>query len=237
MVALLTAVARHERRVRLVFDGALAPSAFTTLGLYALAGSDGSAVAVAGLVGLVGMPNQVDLALGSDLQAAFVYTVTAAGVPGADGTMTTPGTSASIRLAVAPPVPVDAEVTPDDITDLLYGVDLVWSGQDYVETSAGDLATVGGSDNVQAALTRRMASEGLPWDDTYGAKPRRYIDGTPGALPALRGTLVSQALADDRVKTANATLDTRDPTDSQYDVSVTLVGDDTPLSVPGPSTP
>ncbi len=89
---------------------------------------------------------------------------------------------------------------------------------------------------MQAALTRRLASEGLPWDDTYGAKPRRYIDGTPGALPALRGTLVSQALADDRVKTASATLDTLDPTDSQYDVSVTLVGDDQPLSVPGPST-
>jgi hypothetical protein len=56
-------------------------------------------------------------------------------------------------------------------------------------------------------------------------------------LPALRGTLVSQALADDRVKTASATLDTLDPTDSQYDVSVTLVGDDQPLSVPGPATP
>jgi len=236
MVALLTAVARHERRVRLVFDGPLVPAAFTTLGLYGVAGSDGSTVPVAGLVGLVGMPNQVDLALGADLQPAIVYAVAAAGVPGADGTTTPPGTSASVRLATAPPVPVDAEVTPDDITDLLYGVDLVWSGQDYVETSAGDLATIGGSDNVQAALTRRMASEGLPWDDTYGAKPRRYIDGTPGALPALRGTLVSQALADDRVKTASAALDTLNPTTSQFDVTVTLVGDDQPLSVPGPST-
>lgn len=236
MVALLTAVARHERRVRLVFDEALAPAAFTTLALYTLAGSDGSAVPVAGLVGLVGMPNQLDLALGADLQVAVVYTVTAVGVPALDGTTTAVGTSASIRLAAAPTTPVDAEVTPQDITDVLYGVDLVWSGTDYVESSAGDLATVGGSDNVQAALTRRMASEGLPWDDTYGAKPRRYIDGTPGALPALRGTLVAQALADDRVKTARATLATLDTTDSQFDVSVTLIGDDQPLSVPGPAT-
>ncbi|MGH7297550.1 MAG: hypothetical protein ACRELB_21615, partial [Polyangiaceae bacterium] len=59
----------------------------------------------------------------------------------------------------------------------------------------------------------------------------------PGALPALRGTLVSQALADDRVKTASAALDTLDPTTSQFDVTVILIGDDQPLSVPGPSTP
>ncbi|MGH7298100.1 MAG: hypothetical protein ACRELB_24385 [Polyangiaceae bacterium] len=236
MVTLLTAVARHERRVRLVFDGALAAAAFTTAGLYSLAGGDGTTVPVAGLVGLVGMPNQLDLALGADLQVGGVYTVSASGVPAADGTTTPQGTTASVRLAAAPATPVDAEVTPQDITDLLYGVDLMWSGTDYVESSAGDLATVGGADNVQAALTRRMASEGLPWDDTYGAKPRRYIDGTPGALPALRGTLVAQALADDRVKTAGAALETVDPTTSQYDVTVTLIGDDQPLSVPGPST-
>jgi hypothetical protein len=236
VVALLTAVARHERRVRLVFDGALALAAFTTLSLYSLSGGDGTTVPVAGLVGLVGMPNQLDLALGADLQVGVVYTVAASGAPGADGTTTPEGTTASVRLAAAPATPVDAEVTPEDITDLLYGVDLVWSGTDYVESSAGDLATVSGSDNVQAALTRRIASEGLPWDDTYGAKPRRYVDGTPGALPALRGTLVAQALADDRVKTAGASLDATDPTTSQFDVTVTLIGDDQPLSVPGPTT-
>ncbi len=233
MVALLTAVARHERRIRLVFDGPLAPAAFTSPALYSVTGSDGSTVAISGLVGLIGMPGEIDLALGADLQPTIAYTVGAGKVPAGDGTTTPVGTRAVVRLATTPSVPVDAEVTPDDITNLLYGVDLVWSGQDYVETAAGDLSSVGGAENVQAALTRRMASEGLPWDDTYGAKPRRYIDGTPGALPGLRTTLVSQALADDRVKTATAVLD---QPSSQFDVTVGLVGDDRPLSVPGPKT-
>ncbi len=228
-VALLSAVARHERRVRLVFDTPLAPAAFTSLGLYAVAGDNGSQVAVAGLVGIVGMPNQVDLALGADLQVGVVYRVAAVGVPAQGGSVTPAGTSAPVRLAAPPAVPVDAEITPDDITNALYGIDLVWSGEDYVETAAGDLATVGGPDNVQAALTRRFASDGLPWDDSYGAKPRRYIDGSPGALPALRGTLVRQARLDDRVKTASAAL-SADST--EFDVSVKLIGDDVPLSVP-----
>ncbi len=232
-IALLSAVARHERRVRLVFDMALAPGAFTNLGPYTVSGDDGSQIAIAGLVGIVGMPNQLDLALGADLQVGVVYLVVAAGVSAQGGSVTPPGTRAPMRLAAPPPVPVDAEVTPDDITDALYGVDLVWSGEDYAETAAGDLATVGGSDNVQAALTRRFAADGLPWDDTYGAKPRRYIDGSPGALPALRGTLVRQARLDDRVKTASAALSTGS---SEFDVSVKLIGDDVPLSVPAKVT-
>jgi hypothetical protein len=231
MVALLTAAARHERRIRLIFDGPLAPAAFTSPALYSVTGSDGSTVPISGLVGLIGMPGEIDLALGADLQPAIEYMVDAGEVPGADGSATLPRATAATRLATTPAVPVDAEVTPDNITNLLYGVDLVWNGQDYVESAAGDLATVGGADNVQAALTRRMASEGLPWDDTYGAKPRRYIDGAPGALPCLRTTLVSLALADDRVKSASAVLD---EASDQFDVTVGLVGDDQPLSVPGP---
>jgi hypothetical protein len=98
-------------------------------------------------------------------------------------------------------------------------------------TAAGDLATVGGADNVEAALTRRFVSDGLPWDDTYGAKPRRYIDGDSGAIAPLRGTLVRQARLDDRVKTARAALS---PEGDEFDVSVQLIGDDQPLNVPAP---
>lgn len=232
-LSLLSAVARHERRIRLVFDGALAAGAFTNVGLYPIRGSDGSKVPVVGLVGLIGMPNQLDLALGADLVAALVYTISAAGVPGADGSVTPPGTSGTARLAAPPPLPVDAEVTPDDVTAVLYAIDLVWDGQDYAESAAGDLATVGGPDNVQAALTRRFASDGLPWDDTYGAKARRYIDGDAGAIAPLRGTLVRQARLDDRVKAARAVFSADD---SQFDVSVQLIGDDQPLNVPAPKS-
>jgi hypothetical protein len=227
-IALLSAVARHERRVRLVFDSPLAFGAFTSLGLYSVASGDG-AVPISGLVGVLGMPNQVDLALGADLQPSVVYFVAATGVPAFDGSTSPAGTRASIRLASPPPVPASAEITPDDDTELLYGIDLVWSGEDYAESAAGDLATVGGPDNVQAALSRRFASDGLPWDDTYGARPRRYIDGSPLVLPSLRGSLVRQARLDDRVKAASAALsaDAR-----EFDVSVKLIGDDQPLSVP-----
>lgn len=232
-LTLLSGVARHERRVRLVFDGPVAVGAFANVSLYPIVGSDGSAISVSGIVGLVGMPNQLDLALGADLQAGIVYTVTAAGVPGDDGSVTAAGAWAVVRLAVPPPVPADAEIAPDAVTALLYGIDLSWNGVDYRESAAGDLATVGGRDNVQAALTRRFAADGLPWDAFYGAKPRRYVDGSPIVAPALRGTLVRQALLDDRVKAASATfqVDSR-----QFDITVQLIGDDAPLSVPSPLT-
>src|SRR6185312_8017253 len=129
-LTLLTGVARHERRVRLVFDGGLAPGAFTNPGLYAVAGSDGSSIPVSGVVGLLGMPNQLALPLGADLQVGIVYSVSAAGVPAADGSTTALGTVATVRLAAPPPTPVDAEITPDDITALLYGIDLSWNGED-----------------------------------------------------------------------------------------------------------
>jgi hypothetical protein len=216
-----------------VFDGALAPAAFTSLAPYSVSGDDDSTVAVAGAIGLLGMPNQLDLALGADLEAGVVYMVDASGVPAADGSATPAGTSAPARLAAPPPAPVDTEVSPDDIEAALYGIDLVWDGQDYAETAAGDLATVGGSDNVEAALTRRFASDGLPWDNTYGAKPRRYIDGDSGAIAPLRGTLVRQARLDDRVKTARAALS---PEGDEFDVSVQLIGDEQPLNVPAPRT-
>jgi hypothetical protein len=230
-LSLLSAVARHERRIRLVFDGALAAGAFTSLTPYSVAGDDGSMVPVSGAIGLLGMPNQLDLALGADLEASVIYTVGASAVPGADGSATAAGTWALVRLAAPPPSPIDAEVTPDDIEAALYGIDLGWDGQDYAETAAGDLATVGGSDNVEAALTRRFASDGLPWDDTYGAKPRRYIDGDAAAIAPLRGTLVRQARLDDRVKSARASLSADG---SEFDVSVQLIGDDQPLSIPAP---
>jgi hypothetical protein len=195
-------------------------------------GAGGAQVPISGLVGVLGMPNEVDLALGADLVAATAYTVLASGVPALDGSATPTGTSAAVRLASRPAVPSDAEVTPDDVTELLYSVDLVWN-RDYIEDAAGDLATVTGPDNVQAALMRRFASDGLPWDDTYGAKPRRYIDGSPLAVPGQRGELVRQARLDDRVKAARAALSADA---SEFDVSVQLVGDDVALSVPAPKT-
>ena len=227
------AVARHERRVRLLFDRSLAPTALTLTSFYSIAGSDGQAIPVAGLVLIAGEPSALDLALGADLLEGVLYTASASGVPAQDGTVTPQGTTAPVSLGVTLS-PVNTEVGSDDITELLYGVDLVWTGTDYGETPAGDLATTTGPDNVEAAIERRLTSEGLPWDDTYGAKPRAYVDGTPGALPSLQGTLIRETQADDRVKTATCSFVAA--TDSStasatFNVDADLIGEGDTASV------
>ena len=227
------AIARHERRVRLLFDRSLAPAALTLSSFYSIVGSDGQAIPVSGLVIIVGEPSALDLALGADLLEGVVYTVAAAGVPAQDGSATTQGSTAQVRLGITLAA-TNTEVGPDDITELLYGVDLVWTGTDYGETPAGDLATTTGPDNVEAAIERRLTSEGLPWDDTYGAKPRAYVDGTPGALPSLQGTLIRQTQADNRVKSATCSFVAA--TDSStasatFNVDADLIGEGDSASV------
>jgi hypothetical protein len=53
------------------------------------------------------------------------------------------------------------------------------------------------------------------------------VDGSPGALPTLRGALVSQALADDRVSAADAVLDA----DGTFEVTVTPAGSRDPRAL------
>jgi hypothetical protein len=230
-IILTGAVARHERRVRVLFDRPLAAPALTNAALYAVTASDGTAVPISGLVLLLGEPSAVDLALGADLLPGAAYAVRADGVPAQDGTTAPAGSVAPVQLG-APSSTSNAEVQPTDIDALLYGVDLVWTGDDYGETSAGDLATTSGSANVEAALERRLVSEGLPWDDTYGAKPRAYVDGAPGALPSLRGALIREARADDRVKAATCSYAVGDDSSSaSFDVKADLIGQGDAVSV------
>jgi hypothetical protein len=223
MSALLGVVVRHERRLRLRFDTELAPAAFRRVSFYRVTNGDGRGASpdVVGVLVVGADLHQVELALGSDLVGGALYEVAVDAVPASDASTAT-GTMA---LRPAEPTRASSAVAAeDDAGVLLYGVDLLHDGGDYVEAEDGDLATIDGEANLDSALLRRMSSDGLLWDARYGAAPRRYVDGSPGALPTLRGALVAQALADDRVSAADAVLEA----DGTFEVTVTPAGSRAP---------
>src|SRR4029077_12166453 len=122
----------------------------------------------------------------------------------------------------------NVELPEDDLDALLYGIDLVWTGTDFAETPLGDLATIQGSDNAKGALTRRLtAEEDLPWrPGRYGAGARDYVDGPQADATTLRGSILRQARADDRVKRVTATFsfDEQGSGDAYFDVTIALIG-------------
>ena len=219
---------KTERRIRLYFDSVLAAGAFTNLNYYTITCPDNSSSdpsVVAAFV-VTGSPGCVELALGSDLTPGTSYAAAAVGVPSVFGGNTSSGTSANFVLGpvLAPPI-LDTPI--DDVLGNFFGDDLVWDGQDLVETASGDLATIGGEDNAVVSLGRRFQSEGLPWDDGYGTKPRRFVDGARASVSQLRGAILRQALLDDRVETVSATLaevDPHDPSVAIFNIEVGLTG-------------
>lgn len=227
-IALGAVVIRHERRIRAIFTNTLAAAAFTTPTLYVVTSVDGTAANPTVLEALVvpNSPEAVELALGADLVAGRAYQVSAVGVPCTDTTVTPAGSIQTFN----PPTPnqvAGVEVGADDIQNLLYGVDLVHNGVDYVETSNGDLATIGGRSNAISALRRRAVAQGLPWNGAYGVKPRDFIDGPMLQRPQLRGRLILQMVADDRVDSVvnvSASQDATDVSACVLSADVSLVG-------------
>jgi hypothetical protein len=229
MASLVGVVVRHERRLRFRFDAELSPAAFQSTRFYAVTCTDGHGVSppIAGALVVGADLHELELALGADLVDGASYEVRVAGAPTSDG-QTADG-FARVRPG-AQPTTGDADT--DDADRVLYGIDLVHDGGDYVESTDGDLATIEGLPNLEGAIARRLASDGLPWDSIYGAKPRRYVDGAVGALSTLRGALIREALNDDRVEAADATLADDDET---FDVDVTPVGTDASLTLQVPT--
>lgn len=237
---LINLVPKHERRIRLLFDNQPSSGAFgsstTTLGYYSIVCQDNltSFAGISQAIAVAGAPNLVELALSSDLAPGSSYLVSVTALPCVD-TSTCTG-SQLFRFGVIPIAP-NAEIPVDDYASLLYGIDLAYSGTDFVETADGDLLTISGLPNVQEAVKRRAFADPLPWAPNYGAKTRQFVDGTPGAMPTLKAQLVSNLLLDDRVKAVQAALsfDPTDPYSAYYDVDVTLVGGETigpmPVSV------
>jgi len=234
-IAFISVVARSRRRIRLAFSEALASAAFTTLSFYEVGSVDASGVAPAAVAAFVvpGAPNVVELALDADLVEGANYVASAVGVPDSDDDVTPAGSVLPFRIGVVRPRPVAASPN-EDALDATFGVDLFWNGSDIAEDAQGDLATVSGRENARSAISRRLASEGLPWDAAYGAKPREYVDGSSLTAHQLRGALASQAVEDDRVKRAAARVLPRDdnnPEQTTIEVSIDLI-DGTSITVP-----
>lgn len=225
-ITLTSVFVRHERRILLSFSNTLAAGAFTSTSFYVIANTDGAGASplVVAAIPITGAVSQVDLALDTDLVGGGQYTIFAVGVPCTDTSVTPGGTQLGFTLGT-PADDSNVEQATTDIASLVYGTDLVWSGADFVETATGDLATVSGVQNYEAAITRRLTTPYvLPWAPSYGARSGDYVNAPRGSATVLRGALIRQAYADDRTLDCQVTLgfdDANDPTAAVYLVNIT----------------
>lgn len=222
-----------------MFTNTLAAGAFTSTALYSFASLDSLGVAPTVKAALVvsGSASVVELVLSDDLVQGGKYTVTATGVPAIDSSVTAPPCTEPFTYGVTPSALANREPAQSNTNTALYGIDLIWSGADFQETPAGDLARIGGATNAIAAVARRLRYDGLPWDPTYGPNARGYVDGTAGSMPTLRGALMQQAMADDRVASVTVTLQTQDDA-TFFEITPVLVGNQpvAPISVVVPTS-
>lgn len=227
------------RRVRLLFSGSLAAGAFTSTSYYAVTSADGLAsvpIVVETVYAIAGGPNQVELAVSEDWLPGALYTVGVTAVPTTDAS--DPTASLDGRLPLPLNEPVDVEPQTSDIDLLLYGRDLAFAQNGgFVEDTTGDLATISGRPNWQGAMWRRMTSEGLLWQKSYGPEADLEVDGPSSHARPLAGRYLSQARADDR--TASASIDVRSTADGEsWYFAMTIVGidglDPKTLEIPPP---
>jgi len=224
-ISFTSVVIHSRRRLRLVFSESLAAGAFTTLTYYTVTCLDAGGVdpgVVAAFV-VSGSPVVVEISLNADLVDGSGYTVGAVGVPASGGSSTPAGSELPFRLGGTQARPVAA--TPeDDPLASLFGADLVWNGSDLVEDASGDLAAISGRENAKQAVKRRLMSDGLTWNPAYGGKPRGYVDGPSTLAGELRGKFAAQAVADDRVSKATATVLAEDETQPEVtNIETTIV--------------
>jgi hypothetical protein len=225
-------VVRNERRVRLNFSEPLASGAFgpgsSVSSLYVIASVDGAG-ADPGISAAIAIPSaagNVELALTLDLVAGGIYTVTTLSVPALAGSFSASKVD-TFTFGALPAPNIDIEFPQDDIGSLVYGLDLVWTGADFLELPSGDLANVSGVPNVQGAMHRRLLDEdGLPWDTNYGAKSGEYVNGPVQSGGALIARLRRQAVADNRVSSATVswTSDATSVGDNYFPVKINLRG-------------
>lgn len=224
-LTLLNIAVRGPRRLRLTYSqqltvGSYEPSFFSIQCLDSSSADPGI-----NTVFLVpGLSSQMEFALSLDLAPGGSYQITAlAGIPAQDGSFSIDEV-APFRVPRPQPAPSTA-VSANDVSALLYGVDLLHDGDDLVETADGDLATITGPANAINALARIGVSEGLPYDSSYGAKLRKYVDAPSPLARSARGDLERALRRDDRAKRVAASVGA-DNNDGELTINadVTLVG-------------
>ncbi len=204
---------KHERRIRLIFSQPLDSSAFGSPAPanYVITCQDslGSDPGVSAAMIVTSNLNVVELALAADLVRGSLYLVSAVGITAADASETPNPSELSFRWGLSAPLR-DVEPILQSRENLLYGIDLLWNGEDYQETATGDLDQIGGTANVTKALYRGIESQGLTWDQSYGAKARDFVDSPSTAAGTLKGNVQAQVLRDPRVKRATIAISTDD---------------------------
>lgn len=229
-ISLVAVDPRSNRRIRLAFSEALAAGAFTSTAPYSVSCTDGTGVSPSVVAAFVvpDSPHVVELAVGADLTDGAVYEVSAVGVPASGGGSTLAGTSAPFRRGVILESPRVVDTQADDLLAELYGEDLAHDGNDIVEDASGDLGKIGGVANVEAAASRGLLSEGLEWDDSWGAKLRRFVDAPYASAGEMRGVCIRQLLRDDRVRRASVAIlppEDSTPEDVHVESTMVLLGD------------
>lgn len=198
-IALTTVEVRHERRIRLTFTNSLAIGAYN-VALYTVVNTDGRATSPSVVAAMLipGMPNNVELALGTDLVPGAAYAVSANGVPASDLSVTpTPSTEQFVYGAKIFNVRTEPKIR--DRERLVLQEDIIWNGLDFQESPTGDLATVAGKPNVTKGIWRSIETSGLPWDPAWGVDVREYVDSPSAAAGTLKGAISAQILRDERI--------------------------------------
>lgn len=218
----------HERRIRAVFTNTLAAGAFgaPAPAYYALTNADGIAsdpVIQAAMI-VSGNTTVVELVLDRPLVKGALYTLSAVGVPALDLSVTPGGSQLQVRWG-AMAVQENLEPFVRDREKLLYFVDLLWNGIDFQETATGDLDRVSGTANVTKALQRGIDASGLPWDQTYGARLREFVDSPSVVAGTLKGSLTAQLLRDPRVQSVKVSYEIVDDKTYLYADPVLVSGE------------
>jgi hypothetical protein len=232
-------VFRGTRRWRLLFSGPLASGAFTSTSYYAVVSADstGPTVAIEAVFAIASDPNAVELSVSCDFTPGGLYTATVTAVPAADSSTCT----GSITDRVAQPVTAPPNVEPEtsDYDLVLYSRDLAWGSAGFAEDPTGDLLTTSGRSNWQGALSRRMISNGVTWDATYGAKAEQYVDAPDAYQPSLAGLFLAQARLDDRTKSASIdfAVNPNDPGGFAFALAATGRDNLDPIAIPAPIPP
>jgi hypothetical protein len=212
-IDLLTVEVRHERRIRLLFTNAVGSGGLGTPApsFYTVASQDGAGAdpLVKAAMAVSGNPNAVELVLSLDLVRDGLYLVSAVGVPDTGAGVTGATSTQQIRWG-QDYSQSDAEPLLADRARFLYGVDLIFNGEDYSEDTNGDLARVAGTANVTKALYHGIETTGLPWNAGWGAGAREFVDSPSVAATALRHSLHAQVLRDPRVRSIKTDLQIAD---------------------------
>lgn len=226
MLALTQIFPRSDLRLRLVFNAPLAVGAFDA-SRYAVRSSDaaGADPPVRQAMLVPGLPACVELVLGASLVGGGVYEVECLDVP--SGAESVSGVRAFTVARPAAVARAGERSGSGALERELFGADLVFEEDDFALGPDGDLATIAGAENAMSAVVNRFLSEGLSWDDGYGAKPREFVDGARGEITSLRGRLIREAQQDDRVQRAEVTVRPADPNapdEAEIDVTAVLTG-------------